>query len=209
MTFESKHDAGRLGPLVAGPADEPTPHVTLCSLVDLVAWVVHRDAGMPRRPAAALVVRELGTEAPPLYMTNRDTWATRLPAMHEWWPKVDGRAADVLRKWVEVSGYRVMDLGSSSGASRFEERRKVVKPRAAMPSAYGESGAWQVLRDAWCSDDKAARDKAMDKHGVTLERLAIPMSVAFKLFGYDLTAKVAPGFRTANLGSRGRPEWTI
>ena len=204
MTFEPKHDADQLGRLVADPADEATPGGTLCSLADLVAWVMYRDAGMPRRPAAALVVRELGTAAPPLYLTNRDTWATRLPALHEWWQKDDGSAGGVVRQLVKASAYRATDLGGSAyepgswqmlggsgGASRYQERRKVVKPRAAMPGVYGEAGAWQVLRDAWCSDDKATCDKAMKRHGSTLDRLAIPMSVAIELFGYGRTDELA------------------
>ena len=205
MTFEPKHDADQLGPLVADRADEATPGGTLCSLADLVAWVMYRDAGMPRRPAAALVVRELGTAAPPLYLTNRDTWATRLPALHEWWQKDDGSPGGVVRQLVKASAYRATDLGGSAyeagpwqmldgsgGASRYQERRKVVKPRAAMPGVYGEAGAWQVLRDAWCSDDKAACDKAMKKHGAPLERLAIPMHAAVELFGYGRPALAAP-----------------
>lgn len=196
-TFEPKHNADKLGPLVAGPTDEATPGGALCSLADLVDWVMYRDA-TPRRPAASNVAGELGKAAPPpLYLTNRDTWAARLTAMHEWWPKVDGRTGGVVRQVVKVPVYRVMELGGSSDASPNQEQRKVVKPRAAMPGAYGESGAWQVLRDAWCSDDKAARDKAMNKHGATLERLAIPMRVGVELFGYGQMAEVVPAGEAA------------
>lgn len=204
MTFEPKHDADQLGPLVADPADEPTPGGTLCSLADLVAWVMYRDAGMPRRPAATRMVDKLGVTTPPLYLTNRDTWATRLPALHEWWPKDDGSSGGVVCQLVKASAYRATDLGGhayepgpwqmldgSSGASRYQERLKVVKPRAAMPGVYGEAGAWQVLRDAWCSDDKATGDKAMKRHGSTLDRLAIPMSVAIESLGYGRTDELA------------------
>lgn len=217
MTFEPKHDTDRLGSLLADPTDEATPDGKLCSLADLVAWVMCRDAGMPSRPAAALMVRDLGAAAPPLYLTNRDTWATRLQATHKWWTKADGRAGGVVCQVVKASAYRATDLGGSAyeagpwqmlggsgGASRFQERRKVVKPPAAMPGVDGEAGAWQVLRDAWCSDDRATRDKAMGKHRTTLERLAIPMRVAVKLFGYGQPAEAAPAGDAAAVGKVGK-----
>ena len=192
MTFESKHDVSRQGPLKADPADEAAPGGVLCSLADLVGWVQYRD-DMPRRPAAAVVVDELDRAAPPLYLTNCGTWATRLPAEYVWRKAVDERAGRVREQVATRAGNWATDWGQMLG-SRFEVRRTVVEPRAASPGAYGEPGAWLVLHEAWCSDGTATRDEATKKHGTTQERLAIPMPVALELFGYGQPAGVAPGW---------------
>ena len=192
MTFEPKHDVSRLGPLKADPADEAAPGGALCSLIDLVAWVMHRD-GLPRRPAAAAVVDELARATPPLYLTNCDTWATRSPVEYVWRQAVEERAGRVGEQVATRAGNWATDWGQIDCGSRFELRRTVVKPRAASPGAYGDPGALQMLHEAWCHDDVATRDKAMKAHGAMLERLAIPLRVAVELLGYGSPAIAAPG----------------
>lgn len=196
MTFEPNHDAARLGKLKAAPADEAMPGGELCSLADLVAWVEYRD-DLPARPAAAAVVEKLASMAPPLYLTNCGDWAKRLPADFEWWPKVDGRSGGVRNQLVRRGSNWATNWGSDAQAVRYEERRTTVKARTASPGAYGDLGAWQVLREAWCSDDKATRDRANGKHGATLARLAIPMPAAVELFGYGPPVSAAPGASSA------------
>jgi hypothetical protein len=182
MTFEPRHDADLLGPLLADPADASAPGGKLASLADVLAFVMQRDS-LPRKPAMEGVLGKLQPTLP-LYLTQRDEYAVRVGDDREWIAAVEAARAKTLRNINRAPAYSATRWGGNQ--SQFDETITTVPACAADPGLYGPEGALQLLTASWLGTTDTKLSAALIKQRAVLAGLSIPMIVAAELFGYGV-----------------------
>lgn len=178
MTFESQHDAVRLGKLTA--LDDAGQLLALASTADLVRHVMRRD-GLPLRPAASKVLDSIAAElvVPDLYLTDPADFACKIKAEALFRAgRAERQAGTTLQR---QTGWSV----TSWGESQSQFRHVKVPKRAAIAERRGVVGILDELREAWCSSAKTVADLDNKRPA----RVALRYDVAAALFGFGAASE--------------------
>lgn len=178
MTFESQHDAVRLGKLTA--LDDAGQLLALASMADLVRHFMRRD-GLPLRPAASKVLDSIAAElvVPDLYLTDPADFACKIKA------EALFRAGRAERQAGTTLQRQTGWFATSWDESQSQFRHVKVPKRAAIAERRGVVGILDELREAWCSSAKTVADLDNERPA----RVALRYDVAAALFGFGAASE--------------------
>ena len=193
MTFESRHDAVRLGKLTA--LDDDGQLLVLASLADLVRYTMGGDSasGLPLDAAAAAVLDkiQLAESMPVIYATRPSTFATAIPADH-----LTRKGSEATQQHVKFQHPR----GHLPGGWQVQPdaghgmRPVFVPKRSAVNELRGPAGCLEWLREVWTNSPKG---EALLSHP-KCARYAMRLDLAVLLFGIPTPSSATSPASMAN-----------
>ena len=186
MTFETRHDAGRLGKLTALEDGQP---LALASLADLVRYTMGGDSasGLPLTAAAAEVLDKIQSAdpLPVIYETQPSCFAKAIPA-----DRVKRPGREATQHHVTFERPR----GSHSGGWQVQPnagsslRAVVVPKQSARIELRGPAGCLEWLREVWTKNPKGEALLSDPQ----CARYAMRLDLAQALFDFGPDVKGAP-----------------